>query len=242
MTRREELAANLAATSARIARAEHAAGRPAGSARLMVVTKYFPADDLALLVELGATEFGENREPEAGRKVAQVREQLPDAEFTMDMIGSMQRKKAATVARWARRVQSVDSGELIDALARAARNALDRGERTDSLGVLLQLSLDGDPARGGVIASELAPLADRVLTHEQELRVDGLMVIAPLDGDRAAHLTRAGEVAEEFRRAHPGAVELSAGMSGDLEQAIAAGSTCVRVGTAIMGPRPLISH
>ncbi len=239
--RRTELAANLAAARERVARAEAAAGRPAGSARLMVVTKFFPASDLRLLVELGATEFGENREPEAGRKLAQVRAELPEAEFTMDMIGSVQRKKAKTIARWARRVQSVDSAELVDAFAAAARAAVDTGERSGPLGVLLQLSLDGDPARGGVAAPELDALAERVLAHDEVLTLDGLMVIPPVDGDPRAHLARAGEIARAFREAHPGATELSAGMSGDLEQAIESGSTCVRVGTAIMGPRPLLS-
>ncbi|WP_440712615.1 YggS family pyridoxal phosphate enzyme [Gordonia sp. FQ] len=239
--RSDELAAGLAATRERIAAAEAVAGRAPGSARLMVVTKYFPADDLARLVRLGATEFGENREPEAGRKVAQVRADLPGADFTMDMIGSVQRKKAKTIARWARRVQSVDSPELVAALATATTAALERGERDTPLGVLLQISLDGDPARGGVIEADLPALADAVTAHGGILSLDGLMVVAPLDGDPDAHLAQAAAIAERFRGAYPDAAELSAGMSGDLEAAIAHGSTCVRVGTAIMGPRPLLS-
>lgn len=239
--RRDELAAGLAETRERIASAEQAAGRAPGSARLMVVTKYFPAEDLARLVELGATEFGENREPEAGRKVAAVREELPGVDFSMDMIGSVQRKKAKTIARWARRVQSVDSVELVDAFAAAAASARDGGARTDQLGVLLQLSLDGDPARGGAVRADLPALAEHVLRHDDVLSLDGLMVIAPLHGEIREHLERAAQIAEEFRSDHPGATELSAGMSGDLEVAVEFGSTCVRVGTAIMGPRPLIS-
>lgn len=239
--RAAELAAGLAAARERLAHAEQAAGRPAGSVRLMVVTKYFPAADLATLVDLGATEFGENREPEAGRKVAQVRANLPDAVFTMDMIGSVQRKKAKTIARWAHRVQSVDSIALIDAFAAAAGAALDDGGRAERLGVLLQISLDGDPARGGVVAADLPTLAERVAGHDRTLTLDGLMVIAPVHGEARAHLARAAQIADEFRRAHPAATELSAGMSGDLEAAVEFGSTCVRVGTAIMGPRPITS-
>lgn len=239
--RRDELAASLSQVRERVARAEAAAGRSPGSARLMVVTKYFPAADLARLVGLGATEFGENREPEAGRKVAQVRADLPAAEFSMDMIGSVQRKKAKTVARWARRVQSVDSPELVEAFAAAARVALDAGARAAPLGVLLQVSLDGDPARGGVSQDRLAELAELVVAHDDVLRLDGLMVIPPVAGEAAAHLTRAAQIAEHFRSVHPEAVELSAGMSGDLEEAIAHGSTCVRVGTAILGFRPITS-
>lgn len=239
--RRDELAAALTAARERVARAEAAAGRAPGSARLMVVTKFFPADDLVRLVELGADEFGESREPEAGRKVAQVRADLPGAVFDVDMIGSLQRKKAKTVARWARRVQSVDSPELTEALASAAAKALDAGERTAPLGVLLQLSLDGDPDRGGVVEADLPALAERVAAHEGVLRLDGLMVIAPLHGEADAHLARAAEGAARFRAEHPGATELSSGMSSDLEKAIAHGSTCVRVGTAIMGARPITS-
>ncbi|MFM9378129.1 YggS family pyridoxal phosphate-dependent enzyme [Gordonia sp. VNK21] len=239
--RRAQLSESLAAARERVAAAERAAGRPAGSARLMVVTKYFPARDMELLIELGAAEFGENREPEAGRKVAQVREDRPESVFTVDMIGSLQRKKARTVARWAHRVQSVDSAELVDALAAAARSSLERGDRTTPLGVLLQLSLDGDPRRGGAVAGALPALADQVLAADDALRLDGLMVIAPLSGEAGAHLAAAARVHEQFRERYPQAVELSAGMSGDLEDAIVNGSTCVRVGTAIMGPRPILS-
>ncbi|GAA4747029.1 YggS family pyridoxal phosphate-dependent enzyme [Gordonia alkaliphila] len=239
--RRAELAASLAAARERVARAELAAGREPGSARLMVVTKFFPAADLARLVELGATEFGESREPEAGRKVAEVRAELPDAVFDVDMIGSVQRKKAKTVARWARRVQSVDSPELAEALAVAAERSLDAGERTTPLAVLLQVSLDGDPARGGVPVDELGRLAEQVVARDGALRLDGLMVIAPLHGEVREHLAHAQTIAEGFRRDYPQARELSSGMSGDLETAIEHGSTCVRVGTAIMGARPIIS-
>ncbi|MFT3662039.1 MAG: alanine racemase [Gordonia sp. (in: high G+C Gram-positive bacteria)] len=237
-----ELASALAAVRARIAAAEAAAGRSPGSARLMVVTKYFPADDLARLIELGEHEFGENREPEAGRKIAEVRGARPDAVFDVDMIGSLQRKKAKTVARWARRVQSVDSLELIEALATAAGHSLEVSERTGALGTLLQVSLDGDPARGGAVESALPALADTVLAHDGVLSLDGLMVIAPLHGEAEAHSAQAAAIAERFRSAYPSAGELSAGMSGDLEQAIVHGSTCVRVGSAIMGSRPLTSQ
>ena len=74
----------------------------------------------------------------------------------------------------------------------------------------------------------------------ENLTLAGLMVVPPLEGEAAEHFADAAQVADEFRRAHPGAVEFSAGMSGDIEAAIAAGSTCVRVGTAIMGPRPVV--
>ncbi len=240
--RRAELGAALEAVRARVARAEATAGRAPGSARLMVVTKFFPAGDLARLIDLGVTEFGESREPEAGRKVAAVRSELPGVAFDVDMIGSLQRKKAKTVARWARRVQSVDSPDLVDALARATAAALEAGARVQPLGMLLQMSLDGDPTRGGAVESDLPALADAVTGHDGLLTLDGLMVIAPLHGEAEAHLAHAAQIAERFRARHPAATELSAGMSADVESAIAHGSTCVRVGTAIMGPRPLASQ
>ncbi|MFT3715449.1 MAG: YggS family pyridoxal phosphate-dependent enzyme [Gordonia sp. (in: high G+C Gram-positive bacteria)] len=239
--RRDELARSLTAARDRVAAAEIAAARPAGSVTLLVVTKFFPAQDMLRLLDLGADEFGENREPEAGRKVAEVRAERPQAGFAVDMIGSVQRKKARTVARWARRVHSVDSPELADALAAGARRARDEGARTDRLGVLLQVSLDGDIHRGGVPEQGLDRLAGHVADLDDDLRLDGLMVIAPLDGDAEAHMAHMARIREGFVDHHPQATELSAGMSGDLEAAIAHGSTCVRVGTAIMGPRPITS-
>ncbi|MFT4086856.1 MAG: alanine racemase [Gordonia sp. (in: high G+C Gram-positive bacteria)] len=240
--RTAELAASLAAVRKRLADAELAAGRELGGVTLLVVTKFFPAEDLSRLIGLGADEFGESREPEAGRKVAQVRAERPEAQFAVDMIGSLQRKKARSVARWARRVHSVDSDRLVQALAGASSTARDEGERTSSLGVLLQVSLDGDPARGGVVEAGLAALADEVLAHGDVLSLDGLMAIAPLEGVVESHMAALAGIRERFVSRYPQARELSAGMSGDLEEAVAHGSTCVRVGTAIMGNRPLLSQ
>ncbi|MCF8589282.1 YggS family pyridoxal phosphate-dependent enzyme [Gordonia liuliyuniae] len=239
--RRAELATALAAARERVAVAERATGRAHGDVALLVVTKFFPAADVEHLIDLGVREFGESREPEASRKVAQIRADRGDIVFDADMIGRVQRKKARSVSRWARRVHSVDSIDLVDALGGAARRSLDDGERTDPLGVLLQMSLDGDPERGGLVESDLRGAADRVAGHADELRLDGLMVIAPLGLEPEEAMARAAGIRERFVADHPGARELSAGMSGDLEQAIAHGSTCVRVGTAIMGARPILS-
>lgn len=240
-TRRDELAAALSSARERVAAAERAAGRDAGDVTLLVVTKFFPAVDVDHLIDLGVREFGESREPEASRKIAQVRTERPGVEFAADMIGRVQRKKARSVSRWARRVHSVDSVELVDALAGATRRSLDDGDRSERLGVLLQMSLDGDPDRGGLVEAGLRMAADRVAGHADDLWLDGLMVIAPLDVDPEDAMVRAATIRDRFVADHPDARELSAGMSGDLEQAIAHGSTCVRVGTAIMGARPILS-
>jgi uncharacterized pyridoxal phosphate-containing UPF0001 family protein len=107
--------------------------------------------------------------------------------------------------------------------------------------VLVQASLDGNPVRGGCPLPELEALADRVAAASG-LRLEGVMGIAPLDVAAEMVFAELAAAAQRLRRAHPGAVELSAGMSGDLEQAIARGSTCVRVGTALLGDRPLTSR
>jgi pyridoxal phosphate enzyme (YggS family) len=253
--RRAELAAALAAVRARIAAAARAAGRDPGQIRLVAVTKTFPARDAALLTDLGVTDLGENRDQEAGPKADRLRELRPDSAARWHMVGRLQRNKARTVLRWAQVVQSVDSERLADALQQAARAALDGGWRQRPLDVLLQVSLDGDPARGGCPLAELPRLAGRVAGMDA-LRLRGVMAVAPLaTGPPAAGPAAAGSLgadpgrafaalhaaAAALRDGHPDATEISAGMTGDLEAAIRYGSTCVRVGTALLGGRPLAS-
>ncbi|MDL9937411.1 YggS family pyridoxal phosphate-dependent enzyme [Gordonia sp. ABSL1-1] len=237
--RTAELAERLGAVRARLAAAVAAAGRPAAAVELLVVTKYFPAQDVRRLIALGERAFGESREPEASRKVAEIRAEVTGVAF--DMIGSVQTKKAKVVARWARSVHSVDRDKLVVALEAAAAAALDAGDRADPLGVYLQVSLDGDPARGGVVAADLSALADLVV-EAPALELRGLMAIAPLDGPRERWMAELADVHERFQETYPQAVGLSAGMSGDMEPAVHYGSTCVRVGTAILGDRPLLSQ
>lgn len=233
MTRIEELRTNLAAVRARIDAAAEAAGRDPQEIRLLPVTKFHPATDLRLLVELGAADVAENREQEARGKATEV----PEARI--HMIGQVQTKKANSVARWAASVHSVDSVRLAQALDRGMALALDRGDRaTDVLPVYLQLSADGDPARGGVLEADLDELV-QVVERAKHLKLAGLMIVPPLDSaageifDRARRLC--GKIADQTGRP----MELSAGMSGDLEEAVAHGSNVVRVGTGVLGARPL---
>lgn len=242
--RSRELAERYSAARDRLDAAADAAGRGRGEIELLVVTKFFPADDVRRLIDLGVRSFGESREPEASRKIAEIADggtRPGEEDIVFDMIGSVQSKKARSVAEWARTVHSVDRDKVVDALARGAETALDTGVRTHPLGVLLQVSLDGDPHRGGVLVEDLPKLADRVRAASA-LDLRGLMVIAPVDGSADEWMARAAEIRAGFVVDHPEATELSAGMSGDLEAAVAHGSTCVRVGTAIMGPRPLLSQ
>jgi hypothetical protein len=238
--RRAELAGRLVAVRERIAAACAAAGRDPAQVDLMAVTKTVAAADVAVLLDLGLTLFGENRVQEAGAKVAEVAELRPGAAPRWCFIGGLQRNKARTVVGWAHRVESVDSVRLTDALDAATTRACDDGRRAGPLPVLLQYSVDGDPDRGGVPADGLLPLADHVATLPA-LRLEGLMAVAPLHADPDAAFADIEVASERLRSAHPEAVLLSAGMSGDLEVAISHASGVVRVGTALVGYRPIAS-
>lgn len=242
--RKHELADALAEVRERIRSACVAAGRRPDGVALLAVTKTFPASDVLLLAELGLTDFAENRDAEAAGKVAEVAAGLstilsedalsdPARRLRWQMVGRLQRNKARSVVHWAAEVQSVDSARLADALAKAVRNA----ERAP-LDVLVQASIDADPARGGCPLPELPALADAVVGHP-ELRLHGVMCVAPMSMPAAAAFEKLAAVAARLREDHPEASEISAGMSGDLEAAIGYGSTCVRVGTALLGSRRL---
>lgn len=229
MSRAEEVAANLEAVRRRIAVACEAAGRSADDVSLVVVTKFFPPSDVRLLADLGVTDVGENRHQEAAEKAAEC----ADLGLRWHFIGALQSNKAAAVASYADVVESVDRAKLVGPLDRGA------GERV--LDVLLQVSLDppGAGNRAGADPATLGDLADAVVSADH-LRLRGLMAVAPLGEDPARAFARLAEVREAFVAAHPSATVLSAGMSGDLEHAIAHGATHVRVGSAVLGPRPAV--
>ena len=223
--RTAQLAANLAEVRDRITRAAREVGRDPGEVALIAVTKTFAADDVRRLAGLGVTEFGENRDQEAAPKAAAV------PEVRWHFLGRIQRNKIRSIASYADSVDSVDRAVLIDPLDRAV------AEKAGPLDVLVQVSLDGDPARGGVRAADLPGLADRVEAADH-LRLAGLMAVAPLGGDVERSYADLADLAARIRAAHPQARALSAGMSGDLEAAVRHGSTQVRVGTALLGGRP----
>lgn len=224
--RRDQLAANLDRVRARIAAATAAAGRPDGDVALVVVTKFFPASDVRLLAGLGVSDVGENRHQEAEEKAAEC----ADLALRWHYIGGLQSNKAASVAAYADVVESVDRRKLVA--------PLDRGAEGRAVDVLLQVSLDGPDAEGraGCAPSELPALAAAV-AGASNLTLRGLMAVAPLGEDPAAAFARLMEIRATFLTSYPQATVLSAGMSGDMEQAIAAGATHVRVGSAILGSR-----
>ncbi|HET8994504.1 MULTISPECIES: YggS family pyridoxal phosphate-dependent enzyme [unclassified Rhodococcus (in: high G+C Gram-positive bacteria)] len=236
--RRDELARGLDSVRRRLDDAARASGRDPSEVGLLTVTKYFPASDVVLLHELGCRTFGESREQEAHAKIQQFRAEVPDPAVQWHMIGRLQRNKARAVARWAHTVHSVDSIRLAGALEAGVAAALDAGERSAPLRVLLQVSLDSDPQRGGVPTDGLDALADTVVAADG-LELAGLMGVPPLGADADASFEALAQLGERLRQRYPEAHELSAGMSGDLEHAVRHGSTCVRVGTGVLGARPL---
>lgn len=239
-TRRGDLAAALRAVRDRIDAACHAAGRSPAEVELLAVTKTFPAADAALLADLGLADFAENREQEAREKVAEFGRLRPSADVRWHMVGQLQRNKARSVAHWADVVESVDSERLVEALRKATGNALDAGERERPMDVLVQVSLDESPGRGGCLPEEVLGLAEKI-TLSGELRFRGVMAVAPLGGDPDVAFATLSKIVERVRGSFPEAVDVSAGMSVDLESAIAHGSTRVRVGTALLGGRQLTS-
>jgi pyridoxal phosphate enzyme (YggS family) len=225
---------NLRAVRARLDAAARAAGRDPAEVALLAVSKTWPAEDVATLVAAGQRDFGENRVQELVGKAAALSE-LP---VRWHFIGQLQRNKAAAVARLGAVVHSVDRPALVAVLDRAGQ------EIAVPVPVFLQVDLGGAPgdlaARGGADPAAVPELADAV-ADAAGLRLLGLMAVAPRGADPAPAFERLAALAARVRSDHPDAVELSAGMSGDLEAAVAAGATVVRVGTALFGDRPLPS-
>jgi hypothetical protein len=233
--RRAELAENLVAVRARLAAACLAAGRDVSEITMIAITKTRPASDVRLLAELGVTDVGENKDQEAAAKAAACAERGVTG-LTWHFVGQLQTNKAASVVRYADVVHSVDRERLVRTLGTQAR----RAGRT--LTCLLQVSLDHDPppdggqARGGAKPAQLLTLADAV-ADEDGLTLGGVMAVAPLGEPPAPAFAKLAQIATRLQAAHPAATAISAGMSADLEEAIAAGATHVRVGTALLGVR-----
>lgn len=230
--RKAQLAANLAQVEERITSACAAAGREREEVTLIVVTKTYPASDVRMLHELGVRHVAENRDQDAAPKATAC----ADLSLTWHFVGQLQTNKVRSVMSYADVVQSVDRIKLVTALSGAAV----RAER--ELGCLIQVALDAESGeRGGVAPDGIEELAAAVDAAEG-LRLDGLMTVAPLAGPFAgrqrAAFDRLMEIATRLRTGHPAATMVSAGMSADLEDAVAAGATHVRVGTAVLGVRP----
>lgn len=224
--RREQLRAALGRLDARLAAACRAAGRPRDAVTLVAVTKTHPASDVAHLAALGVRDVGESRDQEASAKAAE----LAELDLRWHLVGRLQRNKAPSVARYAFAVHSVDRAGLVSALSGAALRA------GRDIRALVQISLDGDPGRGGAPVRTASQLADAVAAAPG-LVLAGVMAVPPLGWDPARAYADLAAVAEQVRRDHPAARWISAGTSGDVEPAVAAGATHVRIGTALLGHR-----
>lgn len=241
-----ELAANLAVVRGRIESACAAAGRDPAEVRLIAVTKTFPAADVVLLSRLGVADVGENKDQEAAPKVAACA--AAGVAVRWHFVGQLQVNKAGSVARYADMVHSVDRVKLAQALGRRARAA------RRVVRCLVQVNLDalaaqdaalrpaaggargGPGSRGGAEPAEVAEVAAAV-AGEGGLVLAGVMAVAPPGEPARPAFARLREIAEIVRSSYPSALAISAGMSGDLEDAIAEGATHVRVGTALLGGR-----
>lgn len=230
--RRAELADNLTAVRGEIAAACAAAGREADEVTLIAVTKTFPASDVRRLAELGVTDVGENRDQEAAAKAAEVAD--AGVHVRWHFVGRLQRNKCRSVARYAGMVHSVDRAELIAALARSAAV-----ERDTPLPVLLQVSLDGDRSRGGADGTDVERLAELV-AGEPSLWLRGVMGVAPLAWPPRRAFDLLAEHSRRVRRVDRRADAISAGMSKDFAEAIAGGTTMIRIGAKLLGLRPFI--
>lgn len=230
----------LRAVEQRLADASAAAGRPRSELTLVAVSKTRPASDVAALAALGQRDFGESRWQELGPKSEELAGTTTGADgadgadeaagLRWHFVGRVQRNKARAIAEASFAVHSLDRAALCAPLARGAAGA------GAPLEVFVQVSLDGDPSRGGVGADGIAALADAVAEHP-ELRLKGLMAVAPMGAPARPAFARLRNMGERLARAHPQATALSAGMSGDLEDAVAEGATHLRIGTALFGSR-----
>ena len=233
--RRAALSTNLAQVQERIRAACSAAGRPREDVQLIVVTKFFPGSDVEVLCQLGVTDIGESRDQEASAKIAslppEVRQRLH-----VHFIGQVQTNKAGSLAAYVDTVHSIDRDKLVIALDRAATTS------GRDIGALVQVSLGASAGagagRGGVPPDGVAALANSIAAA-QHLKLRGLMGVAPLGVDPGEAFARLAVVARDIRADHPRATWISAGMSADLESAVANGATHLRVGSAILGSRPL---
>ena len=218
-TRKEEITRNVQGVKERINRAAQSADRDPADIELIVVTKTFPVSDIEILRDLGETNFGENRDQEAGPKAEII-------SATWHFQGQIQSNKIKSICGWADVIHSISSEKEILKFAQS--------ERKHQL--FLQVSLDGQEGRGGASPAELAKLADLV-NASNNLELMGLMAVAPLGVEPEKAFADLAQLNQGFQHQFPNAKYLSAGMSGDFEAAIKYGATHIRVGSSILGSR-----
>lgn len=224
LDRKEELSRSLADVQARVLEAAARASRKAEEITLVAVTKTYPVSDVEILHQLGVTHFGENRSAEGLEKSS-----LVSAHWHFQ--GQIQSNKIAAISSWAHTVHSLDDLSHVAKFDRAV------GEIPKKrLNIFIQISLDGDTSRAGVRGDDLVALG-QLISSTKNLDLVGLMVVPPVQAEPEKAFSEVAEIAQRFRNEFPMAQSLSAGMSGDYEIAIAHGTTHIRVGSQILGPR-----
>jgi pyridoxal phosphate enzyme (YggS family) len=213
-----------------VAAAAASASRDSNQITLVVVTKNHPHQLVHDLLALGARDFGENRDQEAGPKAKLIAAESSEA-FNWHFIGQLQTNKVKSVLEYADFLHSLDRPSLLDELQKRT------AEREIALKVFVQVNMTEDPERGGVNPEELMPFAERVLSSPG-LELVGLMGVGGLEVAPEREFERLAQLSLELQAIAPEANRLSMGMSGDFETAIAYGATHLRIGTAITGKRP----
>lgn len=224
---RADLRTRLESVQQHIGDAARSANRDPAELTLIVVTKFHPVELIRDLAALGVRDVGENRHQEAQAKAAE----LADLELNWHFVGQLQTKKARQAAQYARAIHSIDRERLVDALATA--------EVAHPVEAFVQVNLTDDPGRGGASSAELERIAERIL-ETPTLQLRGVMAVAPLPEEESAEsaFERLRGYAERVQSLDPSAMAISAGMTHDYREAIAAGATHLRIGSAITGNRP----
>lgn len=224
------LAQRLEAVRERIGSAASKSGRDVRDIELIVVTKNHPASLALDLLELGERNFGENKDQEAAPKAKEVELVRPGL-ARWNFVGQLQSNKVRSVLEYASCIHSLDRDSLLKELVKQLAKDPDR-----SMQVFLELNLTDDPNRGGLDPRELSRFAEQVLGRPQ-IQLLGVMGVVGLGIEPAVDFERIAKASAELVSIEPAAKYISAGMSGDYEEAIAFGATHLRIGTAITGNR-----
>jgi pyridoxal phosphate enzyme (YggS family) len=230
---RETLQANLQAVNTRITKAARRAGRDPDAIQLVAVSKTFPAEAVLAAAESGQAAFGENYVQEAVAKIQEIERRKPARPLQWHFIGPIQSNKTRAIAESFDWVQSVDRVRIAERLSQQ------RPPGRGPLDILLQVNVSGEATKGGVRPEELPAMA-RAVARLPGLRLRGLMAIPEPQFDpvlQRGPFLRMRQLFDAVRADGLAMDTLSMGMTGDLEAAIEAGATMVRVGTAIFGMR-----
>ena len=217
----------------RIDAAAKAANRSPKEIELVVVTKNHGYELALELLKLGESQFGENKDQEASLKAAQVVENLPSDQTapTWHFVGQLQSNKVRSMLSYSSVLHSLDRGSLLKELAKQLAKTPEQ-----TLEVFIELNLTDDPNRGGVELQDLTQFTEQVLAVPQ-LKLLGVMGVAGLDVEPAVDFARILKASQDVQALSKAATFISAGMSGDFEEAIGFGATHLRIGTAITGKR-----